>query len=233
MPKVGAEPGRRADVINATLTCVSRYGIDGTTLDKVAEQAGCSKGVVTYYYKNKDELTAEAFQAFMAYYGAKIASEIAEGMTAEAMLDAAMKHLLPLYRDDTGKSINVSQLDGVERMYIPYEDQAKLFVQFFSRAAIDRRLQEVASGSYAADLQGIARIFDYGNRTGQLSVTDAASAAYGLLALVAGLSFFRVAGVTPANGEDNRYVAEEYVRSFMNRRAAPTGGEEETKDENR
>ncbi|MGO4273214.1 TetR/AcrR family transcriptional regulator, partial [Paenibacillus sp. TAF58] len=42
MPKVGMEPKRRADVINATLICISRHGIDGMTLDKVAEYAGCS-----------------------------------------------------------------------------------------------------------------------------------------------------------------------------------------------
>lgn len=37
MPKVGMEPKRRAEVINATLTCISKHGIDGMTLEKVAE----------------------------------------------------------------------------------------------------------------------------------------------------------------------------------------------------
>ena len=48
MPKVGMEPMRRAELINATLTCISMYGMDGMTLDKVADYAGCSKGVVVY-----------------------------------------------------------------------------------------------------------------------------------------------------------------------------------------
>ncbi|MCZ8518285.1 MULTISPECIES: TetR/AcrR family transcriptional regulator [Paenibacillus] len=215
MPKVGMEPRRRAEVINAALTCISLHGIDGMTLDKVAEYAGCSKGVVTYYYKNKDHLTVEALKSFMAYYGQRIESELDATMTAPEMLDVTLRHILPPSRDDSGKKINVSPLDGVQNMFIPYEDQGRLFLQFFSRAALDRNLQEVISESYRADLQGIAKIFDYGNRMGQLSVEDAHSAAYGLLAMVVGLGFFRVANIPPAKDKDNRYIGEDYVSKYM------------------
>jgi len=216
MPKLGMEPKRRADIINATLTCISRHGMDGLTLDKVAACADCSKGVVTYYYKNKEELTLEAFKAFLAYYGLKIEAEIDRSMSAEAMLDVVMKHLLPPYEDDAEKRINVSQLGGSERMIIPYGDQARLFVQFFSKAALDEKLQAIASRSYSDDLHGIAKIFQYGSMTGRMNVDDAYDAAYGLLAMVVGLSFFRVANITPAQDSDNRSVCETYVRRFMN-----------------
>ncbi|WP_409345369.1 TetR/AcrR family transcriptional regulator [Paenibacillus sp. MBLB4367] len=217
MPKLGMEPKRRAAVINATLTCISNHGIDGMTLDKVAEYADCSKGVVTYYFKNKDSLTIEAFKSFLAYYGLKIESEIANGMTAGEMMGVTLKHILPPYRDDTEKKINVSSLDGIETMFIPHEDQARLFLQFFSKAVMDRDLQEVVSKSYMADLHGIAKIFDYGNMTGHMSVEDSHSAAYGLLAMVVGLSFFRVANIPPINGQDNRYLCEDYVGRFTNK----------------
>lgn len=215
MPKVGMEPKRRADIVNATLACISRYGIDGMTLDKVAAQAGCSKGVVTYYYKNKDELTLEAFKSFMAYYGVKIEAEISAGMTAGAMLEIVLRHLLPAAGTESGASINVSLLDGIGEMGIPYEDQGRLFVQFFSRAAVDPKLREVMSGIYERELAGIARIFELGYRTGEMLTPDAHSAAYGLLAMVVGLSFFRVANVAAGNGEDNRRMGEDYVKQFM------------------
>ncbi|MCM3146237.1 TetR/AcrR family transcriptional regulator [Brevibacillus sp. MER 51] len=218
MPKLGMEPKRRADVINATLTCISNHGIDGMTLDKVAEYADCSKGVVTYYFKNKDNLTSEAFQAFLAYYGLKIEADIENTMTAQEMMDVTLAHILPPYVNDKEKRINVSQLDGIAEMYIPHEDQARLFVQFFSKAALDPKLQEVVENSYKRDLQGITKIFEYGKQTGLMSVEDSQSAAYGLMAMVVGLSFFRVARVSPANGEDNRYICEDFVRQMTNRR---------------
>lgn len=92
-------------------------------------------------------------------------------------------------------------------------DQARLFLQFFSKVVLERNLQEI-SKSYMADLHGIAKIFDYGNMMGHMSVEDSQSAAYGLLAMVVGLSFFRVANIPPINGEDNRYICEDYVRRF-------------------
>ncbi|MCY9664603.1 TetR family transcriptional regulator [Paenibacillus alginolyticus] len=215
MPKVGMEPKRRADVINATLICISRHGIDGMTLDKVAEYADCSKGVVTYYFKNKDNLIVEAFKSFLAYYGLKIQSEIQKTMAAKEMIDVTLKHILPPYSDDGQKTLNVSELDGIEKMFIPHEDQAKLFLQFFSKAVLDSNLQDVVSKSYMGDLHGIARIFDYGNMSGQMKVDDPKSAAYGLLAMVVGLSFFRVANISPLNNEDNRYICEDYVRRLV------------------
>jgi hypothetical protein len=102
-------------------------------------------------------------------------------------------------------------------MFIPYEDQGRLFLQFFSKAVLDHDLQEVVSKSYMADLQGIAKILEYGNMKGHLTVEDSKNAAYGLLAMVVGLCFFRVANITPINGEDNRYICEDYVRRFTNR----------------
>lgn len=127
------EQKRRADVINATLTCISLHGIEGMTLDKVAEYAHCSKGVVTYYFKNKDHLTTEAFKSFLAYYGLKIESGIEPAMSAEEMMEVVLQHMLPPFSEDTDQKLNVSQLDGVDKMFIPYEDQGKLFVQFFQK----------------------------------------------------------------------------------------------------
>lgn len=217
MPKLGVEPKRRSDVINATLTCICKYGIDGLTLDKVAEQANCSKGVVTYYYKSKDDLLIEALKAFMAYFGSKIESEINSSMTASDMLETVMKYILPVHSVDGGKDINVSQLEGVEKMFISYEDLPILFVQFFSKASSDHRFQKVIAESYMADLQGIVKILEYGNKTSQMRIDDPESAAYGFFAMVVGLSFFRVAKVPPMNGEDNRYLCQNYVKQLSAR----------------
>ncbi|WP_246313217.1 TetR family transcriptional regulator C-terminal domain-containing protein [Paenibacillus foliorum] len=171
-------------------------------------------GVVTYYFKNKDNLIIEAFKAFLGYYGLKINSEIQHTMTAEKMINVTLKHILPPNSDTQG-AINVSDLEGIEKMYIPHEDQAKLFLHFFSKAVLDRNLQEVVSASYMEDIKGIVKIFDYGNMLGQLKVEDSKSAAYGLLAMVIGLSFFRVANIQPLNGEDNRYICEDYVKRLI------------------
>lgn len=131
MPKLGMEPTRRAEVINATLTCISIYGMDGMTLDKVAELADCSKGVVTYYFKNKDNLTIEAFKSFLAYYGLKIEAEIANTMTAGDMLDVTLKHILPPARNDTGSRLMYRSWMELKRCISRIQLKAGCLFSFF------------------------------------------------------------------------------------------------------
>lgn len=58
----GNEERRRA-LIDATLSCLSRYGGDGTSVRRIAEEAGVAPGLLTYYFSGKDELLAEAYRS--------------------------------------------------------------------------------------------------------------------------------------------------------------------------
>lgn len=53
---------RRSELSQATFEAVIRYGIRGTTLDKVGEIAGVSKGVVLHHFKDKSSLLAAVFR---------------------------------------------------------------------------------------------------------------------------------------------------------------------------
>ena len=56
MPKVGMQPIRRKQLINATIQCIYRYGLLGTTVKKVSEEAGVSTGIINHYFGSKDEM---------------------------------------------------------------------------------------------------------------------------------------------------------------------------------
>lgn len=53
--------------------------------------------------------------------------------------------------------------------------------------------------------------FNYGKRTAKRRIW--------LLAIVVGLSFFRVAGFLPAGGEENRYICEDNVSKLTDLRS--------------
>jgi len=44
-------------LLNAAFRCLSRYGFSGTTMERIAEEAGVSKGTLTYYFKNKEDIS--------------------------------------------------------------------------------------------------------------------------------------------------------------------------------
>jgi AcrR family transcriptional regulator len=54
---------RRRQLIDATITCISKTGIPGTTLTAVTREAGLSLGIVNFHFKNKDTLLAETLRS--------------------------------------------------------------------------------------------------------------------------------------------------------------------------
>ncbi|MDF2925272.1 MAG: transcriptional regulator [Paenibacillaceae bacterium] len=216
MPKTGVESIRKAAVINAALICISDNGISRVTLDMVAVQAGCSKGVVTYYFKSKQELVLECLKAFFSYYSVKTAGGIAEGMTSASMLEEVLRHALPpLDTEEEPQALNVNPADGPQAMHIPAESKARLFIQFFSLAATDPAAQEAISRIYGKDAEGIARLFRHGMNSGELPAGQPWDQAYGLLAIIVGLSVFRVIGFMPPEDADNRHAALHYLSGMM------------------
>ena len=53
---------RRRELRIAALTVLQREGIAGATLEKVAAQAGASKGIVLHYFSNKQEVFEQAMR---------------------------------------------------------------------------------------------------------------------------------------------------------------------------
>ncbi|MFG6569072.1 MULTISPECIES: TetR family transcriptional regulator C-terminal domain-containing protein [Sulfitobacter] len=47
---------RRQQLIDATITSISKFGISGTTLNRVTQEAGLSLGLVNFHFTSKDAL---------------------------------------------------------------------------------------------------------------------------------------------------------------------------------
>jgi TetR/AcrR family transcriptional repressor of bet genes len=54
--KTSIEKIRRRDLVEAAFQTFLDYGINGTTVARIGEQAGMSHGIVNYYFKSKDQL---------------------------------------------------------------------------------------------------------------------------------------------------------------------------------
>lgn len=63
-PSVAQE--RRAQIIEATLRTIAAHGISSTTLDRIADEAGMSRGHVRHFVGNRDRLLADTARYFYA-----------------------------------------------------------------------------------------------------------------------------------------------------------------------
>lgn len=57
-PRTAPPEVRRQQLIGATIDCIARAGISGTTLNSVTKEAGLSLGLVNFHFKSKDALLA-------------------------------------------------------------------------------------------------------------------------------------------------------------------------------
>jgi TetR/AcrR family transcriptional repressor of bet genes len=53
---------RRRELLEAALEIIKREGLPSTTLSRIADQAGVSKGIVHHYFKGKDQLIEETMR---------------------------------------------------------------------------------------------------------------------------------------------------------------------------
>ena len=60
--RTASKEARRQQLIQATIKCISKRGIGGTTMGEVASEAGLSQGIVNLHFKSKDNLLNETLR---------------------------------------------------------------------------------------------------------------------------------------------------------------------------
>ena len=56
MPKLGMQPIRRRQLIQATLETIDDVGLADATIARIAKRAGVSAGIISHYFGGKDGL---------------------------------------------------------------------------------------------------------------------------------------------------------------------------------
>ena len=64
MPKVGMEPIRRQQLIDATIESVAQRGLQATTINSISKNAGLSSGIISHYFGGKQGLIEATVEVF-------------------------------------------------------------------------------------------------------------------------------------------------------------------------
>lgn len=69
---------RRTSLMEATLACVARHGLDGATVRRITQEAGVTAGLVRHHFGSKDDLIKNAYAYLIGQLTTR-ASESAAG----------------------------------------------------------------------------------------------------------------------------------------------------------
>lgn len=85
MPRLGAEPIRKAALINATIHEIGRAGSLDVTVAQIARRAGMSPALAHHYFGSKEQMFLQSMRYILANYG-KSAREMVMGQGPDARL---------------------------------------------------------------------------------------------------------------------------------------------------
>ena len=90
MPKLGAEPIRKAALINAAIQEVGRAGSLDVTVAQIAKRAGMSPALAHHYFGSKEQIFLAAMRFILRNYGDSV-SEVLRGDDGRARLDGIVR----------------------------------------------------------------------------------------------------------------------------------------------
>ena len=83
---------RRRQLIDATMKCIARKGLSGTTLGDVAKEAGLSQGIVNLHFESKENLLNETLRCIADDYKSQFNRTLEKsGPDASSKLHALME----------------------------------------------------------------------------------------------------------------------------------------------
>lgn len=147
-----SEEERRAQILRATFLVVARHGFEGASANRIAEQAGVSKGLIWHYFADKTDLLKQALMSTMTSLGDELNRQIDPAATVPDRIRAHLRWIAAWARDHPDEYRAMDELVRKLRT-----DGGELV---FSLGDYERNYQRYEEGYRRAQEDGIFRAFD-------------------------------------------------------------------------
>lgn len=156
------EDQRRTQIMAATVAELAQRGYHGTSLTKIVERAGVSKGLLWHYFTGKDDLMEATAKATMATIRYRVAELLDLSQPVPDVLRAALRHAAALgrtHREELGALDDIVRSlrnpDGSPKMTLDYyEDTYRVLERLFRRGQREGTLRDFDTRVMAVTYQG-------------------------------------------------------------------------------
>jgi len=192
MPKIVDHDVRRTEVLDATWRVIGRYGLEGATVRRIADEAGYSNGILTHYFKNKEDILISAHQLAFSRAGSRI-DRVRTRFTGLPAVRLAVFEALPL---------------DAERIL-----EAQVDVSFLGYTVGNERLRQIRRASNEEVRRNWTQIVEAAMHVGALDADDSsADIADELMALIDSLSLEAIIQPDWMTPDRQRHLVDRYLR---------------------
>lgn len=165
-PDVTAE--RKDQIVRATVECITKHGYHNFSMQDVARTAGVSKGIIHYYFLNKDDLMMSVLD--------RVAGDIERvlGQEMDAIQDPVQK--LKIFM-----SVSFGIVKNTKEYY-------QVNMDFWTQINQKKEVRQVISRHYSKFRETCARVIEEGIRVGAFKKVDPNVYASYVIAVIDGLS---------------------------------------------
>jgi TetR/AcrR family acrAB operon transcriptional repressor len=150
----------RVDLKETAIDCFARYGYQGTSIDRIAREAGVTKGAIYYHYKDKNDLLSAAVTDRVAEFEDRVQSAC-QGLGAEESLRriaaVSVEHAISNDRPRFAIKLMVESIETHDPLLDEMRGMMRRFRAFLRN--IVRAGQEAGEFRADADAEAIAATF--------------------------------------------------------------------------
>jgi TetR/AcrR family transcriptional regulator, regulator of biofilm formation and stress response len=180
---------RRVEIIDAAIQVMARVGLSGLSMRTVAAQADIQLGALSYYFNDKSDLIAQAFQQLSDREIERVvqtAERLEPTMTAEQLADLVADMIIDGFTSPQGAIVTRYEL--------------------VTEASRDERLRPMFEAWYAAMVPALSRLFrDLGSHQPELDSRT-------IMAVMAGLEIDNI--YRPLKPVDKRRIRATLRHTF-------------------
>jgi len=192
MPKVGLQPIRRRQLIDATLSTINDVGLNDATIAQIARRAGVSTGIISHYFKDKNGLLEATMRD-----------------VTRQLRDAVAARLKPLADASTEARLRAIVEGNFDETQV-HKAAMKAWLDFWSSSMHQpqlNRLERVSSGRLFSSLAAEFRR--------EMPRDKARLAAHGLAALIDGLWLRAALSRKPFDPEVARTLTTQFIHQQL------------------
>jgi TetR/AcrR family fatty acid metabolism transcriptional regulator len=182
MSKADVAAERKDQIVRATVDCITKYGYHNFSMQDVARTAGVSKGIIHYYFLNKDELMMSVLDKVAGDIEGVLATEMQSLTDARRKLEVfidvcfdIVRSTKEYYQVNMDFWTQINQKDEVRKViarhYAKFRESAAVIIREGVASGVFRQVEPKEYASYViAVIDGLSlqwlfdeSTFDYDN----------------------------------------------------------------------